>query len=296
MLFIRQITFYTLAQVKSFTQTAQKLNITQPAVSQHVKYLEEMYGVDLIKKEGRKLCLTEEGKILYEHIGKIFAMERQVSHMLKNQNSIIKRYKLGATKTIGAYLIPEILGKYKKQFPNHEVILEVANTENILSKLDDGKLDLALVEGLFNKEKYDYTLLKRDELVATFSSFHPFTKRKAVKLGEVLKENLIIREEGSGTRTITEKYLKEKGYKKEAYNIFMEIGDITAIKSLIKWDLGYSFISREAIKRELEEQSLKIVKVVDLGIERNFNFVWRKEERSTFMEAFIRFSISAIDG
>jgi DNA-binding transcriptional LysR family regulator len=108
----RKNTFYTLAQVKSFTKTAEKLNITQPAVSQHIKYLEEMYGVSLIKKEGRKTSLTEEGKILYEHIQKMLSMQRQVINILKNQSNIIKRYKLGATKTIGAYLIPDILGNY----------------------------------------------------------------------------------------------------------------------------------------------------------------------------------------
>lgn len=289
------MTFYTLAQVKNFTKTAKKLNITQPAVSQHIKYLEELYDVNLIKKEGRKVSLTEEGKILYDHIDKLFAMERQVSHVLKNKSSIIKRYNLGATKTIGAYLIPDILGKYKKQFQNHEVILDVANTEDVLNKLDDGELDLAVVEGLFNKEKYEYTLLKKDELMAVFAPSHRFTKMKEVNLEEVLKENLIIREDGSGTRTITENYLKEKGYNEKAYNIFMEIGDITAIKSLIKWNLGYSFISREAIKKEVEEKSLAIIKIKDLMIEREFNFVWRKDEKSAFIEEFIRFSISAIE-
>ncbi|QZY55382.1 LysR family transcriptional regulator [Crassaminicella profunda] len=290
----RKNTFYTLAQVKSFTKTAEKLNITQPAVSQHIKYLEEMYGVSLIKKEGRKTSLTEEGKILYEHIQKMLAMERQVTNILKNQSNIIKRYKLGATKTIGAYLIPDILGKYKMDFPNQEVILEVGNTENILNKLKDGELDLALVEGLFNKEKYDYTLLKKDELVPVFSSFHPFAKREEIKLGEVFNENLILREVGSGTRTITENYLKSKGYSKDIYKIFMEIGDITAIKSLVKWNLGYSIISREAIQKEVEEKSLFIVNIEELMIEREFNFVWRKGEKCTFIEEFIKFSIEGL--
>jgi DNA-binding transcriptional LysR family regulator len=176
-------------------------------------------------------------------------------------------------------------------FPNQEVILEVGNTENILNKLKDGELDLALVEGLFNKEKYDYTLLKKDELVPVFSSFHPFAKREKIKLGEVFNENLILREVGSGTRTITENHLKSKGYSKDIYKIFMEIGDITAIKSLVKWNLGYSIISREAIQKEVEEKSLFIVNVEELMIEREFNFVWRKGEKCTFIEEFIKFSI-----
>ncbi|QXM06847.1 LysR family transcriptional regulator [Crassaminicella indica] len=290
----RKNTFYILAQLRSFTKTAEKLNITQPAVSQHIKYLEEMYGVSLIKKEGRKIFLTEEGKFLYEHIKKILAMERQITNILKNQSNIIKRYRLGATKTIGAYLIPDILGKYKMKFSNQEVILEVGNTENILNKLEDGELDLALVEGLFKKEKYDYKLLKKDELVPVFSACHPFARRKKVKLGDVLNENLIIRELGSGTRTITENYLKTKGYNKDRYKIFMEIGDITAIKSLVKWNLGYSIISREAIKKEIEEKSLCIIEVEGLMIEREFNFVWRKGEKSSFIEDFIKFSISTL--
>jgi len=290
MISTRQMAFYTLVQVRSYTKTAEKLNITQPAVSQHIKYLEEVYGVKLIKKEGKRNEPTEEGKILFTHIEKVLTMERQVKHILSNQSSIMKRYKLGATKTIGSYLIPDILGKYKINSPNHEVMLEVANTEEILSKLNDGKLDVSLIEGLFEKNEYNYKLLKKDELVLAVSKLHPFANQKEVNLEQVLKENLIIREVGSGTRKIIEKQLKEKGYKREAYNIFMEIGDITAIKSLVKWNLGYTFISKEAIKKEVEEGSLVIIKVSDFCITREFNFVWKKGEGTKFIDMFIEFS------
>ncbi|MFD3158555.1 LysR family transcriptional regulator [Haloimpatiens sp. FM7330] len=286
----RKLTFYTLAQLCSYTKTAEKLNITQPAVSQHIKYLEEEYGVQLIRKEGRKVYLTEEGEIFYKHIEKVFSMEEEVARILQNQNSIIKKYSLGATKTIGAYLIPDILGKYKINFPNHEVILEVDNTEEILNKLDEGKLDLALIEGEFNKKKYNNTLLKLDELVLVVSKMHPFAKKREVTLKEILKQNLITREIGSGTRKIIEKHFQSNGYIEKDWNTFMEIGDITAIKSLVKWNLGYSFISREAVKKEVEEKSLVVIDVKDFKMQRGFYFVWKKEKKISFISDFIKFS------
>ncbi|WP_053954846.1 LysR family transcriptional regulator [Inediibacterium massiliense] len=283
----RQITFYTLAKLKSYTKTAQKLNITQPAVTQHIKYLEDLYGVTLIQRNGRQIFLTEEGKLLYEHIDQILTMERKFIRTLNNQSSIIKRYRLGATKTIGSYIIPDLLGKYKISFPNHEVILEVSNTEHILNRLDEGKFDLTLVEGNFKKEKYDSILFKEDELVPVFSSDHPLCKKREIKIEDLLKENLIIREKGSGTRAIIENDLKEKGYD---YNIFMEIGDITAIKSLVKWNLGYTFLSREAIKEEVKEGSLKVIEMKEFMMKRAFYFIWRKNEKNSFIEDFIQFA------
>lgn len=285
----RLITFLTIADTGSFTKAAELLNLTQPAVSQQVKYLEVYYDVKLIRKIGRNIKMTEEGILMCEYIRKMQAMERSMKNHIHNQSSVVKRYKIGATKTIGGYVAPDLLGGYKRLFPNTEVILEVANTKDTIRKLLNGESDLALVEGPFDKTKYEHVLLQEDELVAAFSSQHPFAQEEGVELKAVLQEHLIIREQGSGTREIMENHLLAKGYRVEDWHVFMEIGDITAIKSLIRWNLGYSFISKAAVQTEVAEGSIHIVPIKDFCIKRGFYFVWGKEGPPIFINSFIDF-------
>ncbi len=285
----RLITFLTIADTGSFTKAAELLNLTQPAVSQQVKYLEVYYDVKLIRKIGRNIKMTEEGILLCEYIRKMQAMERSMKNHIHNQSSLVKRYKLGATKTIGSYVAPDLLGGYKKLFSSTEVIMEVANTKDTFRKLLNREIDLALVEGPFDKTKYEHVLLQEDELVAAFSCHHPLCVKEEVSLQDVLKEHLIFREQGSGTREIMENYLLSKGYGAEDWHVFMEIGDITAIKSLIRWNLGYSFISKAAVQTEVAEGSIHIVPIKDFYIKRGFYFVWGKEGPDIFIKSFTDF-------
>jgi DNA-binding transcriptional LysR family regulator len=284
---IRLLTFITVAETKSFTKSAEILNITQPAVSQHIKFLEDEYGVNLIKKYGNKFDLTEEGFILLDYAKKIEAMYRELSMRLKNKSSIIKTYKVGASMTIGGYVLPYIIGKYKKLYDNVNILLVVNNTKEILEKLVNSELDFALVEGPFDKSKFKFIKFRDDELILAVSPHHEFAASGKVSIESVLKGNLILREKGSGTRSIFENKLLELGYKLGDINPYMEIGSIDAIKSLIESNLGYSIISQETIKKELNEGIIKKVEIEGVRIFREFNFVYVRCEE--FMYEFIDF-------
>ena len=146
---IKLTTFTTVAKIKSFTKAAEILNITQPAVSQHIKHLEEYYEVSLIKKQGKKINLTEEGLILYKYARELELIYRNLETELKNKSGIRKVYNVGASMTIGGYVLPYILAKHKRVSPNIDIILQVGNTEDIVDKLLNRKLDLAFIEGNF---------------------------------------------------------------------------------------------------------------------------------------------------
>lgn len=292
MLDIRLKTFITVSKIKSYTNAAEILNLTQPAVSQHIKYLEEYYGVNLIKKQGKEIELTEEGLILYNYARKLELLHSELEIEFKNKNRIHKVYNLGASMTIGGYVLPYILAKYKSVYNNIDILLQVNNTEEIINKLLNRKLDLAFVEGNFDKNKFNYKKFKNDELVLAVSPKHFFNKKKTVTLDEVLEEKLILREKGSGTRDVFEQKLQSLGYNIESFKPYMELGSISAIKSLVEENLGYTIISKETIKSELKLGSIKIIPIEGIKIYREFNFIFLSDHNIDFINNFIEFSAS----
>ncbi|OPJ54837.1 LysR family transcriptional regulator [Clostridium oryzae] len=287
MIDIRLLTFLTLAKNNSYTKTAEILRLTQPAISQHMKYLEDEYGVKLTKKYGRGFKLTEEGNILYRYAEEIEELYKKAENKLKNKTAIIKNYSLGATMTLGGYVLPSILSKYKKLHENINIQLQVNNTSEILEKLIAGKIDFALVEGTFNKNKFKFSKFKDDELILAVAPKHEFAKRSSVTMEEILNGHLILREEGSGTRKVFENRLAEIEYDLMTYKPYMEIGSITAIKALIKENIGYSVISKETVQLELKRGSIKYVPIKNFRILREFNFVYLYGD--DFINDFIKF-------
>lgn len=285
----RLITFLTLATIKNFTKAGEILNLTQPAVSQHIKFLEDHYGITLFKKSERTINLTPEGEILFKYGQELAGIERTLERELKNQQGIKRTYQVGATMTIGGYVLPYILGEYKTQHENIDVFLKVNNTKEIIQRLISRKIDLALVEGPFSKKRFKYRKLKDDKLVLAVSPKHDFYGREAVKLEEVLKGRLILRERGSGTREVFENTIMEMGYNLETINTYMEVGSINAIKSLVESNLGYTIISQEAIKREVELGLIAIKPIAGLEIMREFNFVYLEGIAQEFIPFFMDF-------
>lgn len=286
---IRLNTFITVAKIKSFTKAAEILNLTQPAVSQHIKHLEEYYNVSLVKKQGKDIMLTEEGLILYKYSKKLELLYRNLEDELKNKSGIRRTYNVGASMTIGGYVLPYVLAEHKKVYPNIDILLHVGNTKDIIDRLLNRKLDLALIEGNFDRDKFNYRKFKDDELVLAVSSKHHFCSVDEISVDEVLHGNLILREKGSGTREMLDQKLQHSGYDIKSYNPYMELGSISAIKSLVEKNLGYTIISREAIKRELELGLIKIIPIKELEIYREFNFIYLKDSNIDFIGDFIKF-------
>ncbi|ABW18573.1 LysR family transcriptional regulator [Alkaliphilus oremlandii] len=282
-------TFITVAKTKNFTRAAEALNLTQPGVYQQIQYLERYYGTKFIQKEGRTLKLTEEGEFFLQYAKEIANISAEMERNLRNGAPTIKRHHIAATMTIGGYVIPTILGAYKKENPNTNIALSVSNTSVILKKIIDREVELALVEGPFDRIKFKHRKFKEDELVLAVSKSHDFAKRKFVQLDEVLKGNLILREPDSGTREIFEGELISHGYSVDTISGCMEVESITATISLVKENVGYTIISREAIKREVKEGSIVIVPIENFTMYRDFNFIYLYEKEMDFMEDFIEY-------
>ena len=189
--------------------------------------------------------------------------------------------------TIGGYVLPPILGKYKKLYPNIDILLNVNNTEEILKSLVKESIDFGLVEGAFNKDKFKYKKFKDDNLVLAISPENKLSSKREIYINELYQENMILREKGSGTRELTEEKFKADGIDISSFRGVMEIGSISAIKSLVENNMGFSIISKETIKKELKSGTIKELKVKGINFNREFNFVYLKG--NSFMDEFINF-------
>lgn len=289
MIDIKLLTFITVAKTKNYTKAADILNITQPGVSQHIKALEEYYNVKLFNKKGKQMELTSEGMLLYYHAEEVNRLSKMIKWELHNQSAIINKYYVGATLTIGGYVLPKIIGQYRKKHENTDIILYVENTESIIKRLYDGDIYLGVIEGPFNRSKVKYEKFRTDELVLAVSNAHPFALKESITIEEVLKDKLILREKGSGTRKVFENKLLAYGYSLEDMDVYMEIGDITALISLVESNLGCTIISKEAIKASVNANRIKMIPIKDFDIIREFNFVYLDEFNYNFINDFINF-------
>ena len=200
MLDYRIDTFLTLCESMNYRKTAEMLHISQPAVTQQIHYLENQYGQKLFQYENRRLVKTEAAAILEQYARA--AKLQQQDLLEKLESSPIHTLRIGATKTIGDYYLKEDIRRYL-QSPDNALTLIVYNTEHLLRLLEENELDFSVVEGFFDKTRFDNILLRREPFVGICRKDHPFAGR-AVTMEELLQQTIIHREAGSGTRAILE--------------------------------------------------------------------------------------------
>lgn len=233
-------TFLTLCQQMNYRKTAEVLNLTQPAITQHIQYLETYYGCKLFIYDKKKLSMTKEAEILQRHAQNLEYQEQALLKRLAAPEKI--SMKIGATKTIGEYVIADdICRLIKKQ--EFDISVVVDNTAVLLKKLDAGLLDLALIEGYYDNTKYASQCFKKEKFVGICGNMHPFAG-KTVELTDCIKERLIVREEGSGTRQIFEHVLSEHNFSLENFQDKSCIDDIGLIVGLLEKNCGITFAYR----------------------------------------------------
>lgn len=269
-------TFLTLCETCNYTRTAEKLNMTQPAVSQHIQYLEVYYQVNLISEKGKNFALTEEGRALQEYAKRLFANSERISPLLHRIKNHVKPLNFGATLTIGEYTLPPILYEMIKEDPDTKISMFVENTHILQEMLWTGKIDFALLEGHFDKNQLDYKLLSNETFIGVCSPDNNIAYKNN-SLDDLLKQNLFLREGGSGTRDILEQALYNQNLSIRDFKSSIEIGNMNAIKELCHLNLGITFMYQEAVKKEIVKGYLKKIPIEDFNISHPFNFVYLKD-------------------
>lgn len=276
MLDIRVESFLSVCKNKSYTKASEELCITQPAVTQHIQFLEKQYDCKLFEYSNRELKLTKAGELFYKYAENTKANEEIITRKLQEIKNENKKLEFAATLTIGEFTLAQVLGDFIKAFKEYDVTMYVDNTEMVLNMLHQGKISFALVEGLFNKADYEAKLYKNASFILVAPVTHPLASKKVVLLEELKNETLIVREKGSGSREVLERGLFDKNYTLDNFKNIIEIGNVNVIKTMIKSGIGISFMYKDAAQEEIEKKQLTEIKILDFVIEREFNFIYLK--------------------
>lgn len=238
MLDYRIDTFLTLCEWMNYRKTAEILHISQPAVTQQIHALENLYGRKLFLYENHRLVKTEAALILERYARAAKLQDQDLREKLEDSN--IKNLRIGATKTIGDYYLREFIRRFLTK-PENALTLIVDNTEHLLKLLEENELDFAVVEGFFDKTRFDNILLRREPFVGICRKDHPFAGRE-VTIAELLQETIIHREAGSGTRAILEQELSGYNESLQHFSRHICISSFKLILDLVKNGFGVSFV------------------------------------------------------
>ena len=274
MIDFRHETFFALCRIRSYTKTADFLHITQPAVSKHIRQLEEGYGGRLFEYRDKTLYLTPKGERLYAFMQTLHADLGRVQAELKDLD-VAPPVVFGATLTIGEYMIPQVLDTLLCDNPRLHISMMVENTKALLEKLQDGTIEFALLEGFFDKARYEALLLSREAFIPVCAIDSPLAD-KTVAFEVVTGERLILRERGSGTREIFEQAIMDHNYSTSSFAQVIEIGNMSAIKKLVARGHGISFMYRQAADDELKANQLAKFQIDGFSAEHEFNMVFLK--------------------
>jgi DNA-binding transcriptional LysR family regulator len=276
-------TFLAVCEHMNYTRAAEALCITQPAVSQQIHMLEEYYQMKLFEYEGKSLRLTEEGNVLKQAT---LSAKHDEKYLIEKMRRVrLKRHTIqfGATLTVGEFLLPMRLAEYLDQEKDCDVHMVVANTHELLEKLNHGEIDFAIVEGYFEKANYESRIFGKEKYICVKGKGYPM-KETPVVFADILKNPIVVREVGSGTREILERFLQEKNYAMSDFGKIIETNNMHAIKQLVAHGCGITFLYQIAAEEELKAKTLEKVNLRDFEVSHEFTFIWQKN--SIFQEEY----------
>ncbi len=258
--------FAAVAEAGSFTRGAERLMVSQPAVSLHVAQLEASLKTPLFDRLPRGVRLTAAGEILLRYARRLSALEHEAEAAVAELLGLTRgRLVLGASLTIGSYLLPAVLGRFRRLHPAIEVDLQIANTQHIEQMLADGQIDLALTEGLPPDTPLPAETFANDRLLPIAPPGHPILRTRPLTAAVLAKQDLILREIGSGTREVVENAFARH---RLTLKPMMSLGSTEAIKRAVQAGVGLAVVSELAIDQELAGGALAVIPVTDLSIVR----------------------------
>ncbi len=287
--------FVAVASEGNITRAARGLRTSQPAVSKQLAELEGQLGTELFDRLARGVRLTEAGELLLRHAQRILAAERAAETEIGELSGLQRgRLSIGASTTIGSYLVPTAYGAFNRAHPKVRLELEIANTAAIQAMVLDDRIDLGLTEGFVSEGQLDVEVIHRDEMVAIVAPGHPLTKKRKVSAREFAQLPFISRERGSGTRDVIEAAFAKRDLTLEPV---MALGSTEAVKNAVAAGLGVAIVSRLTLDLELAAGRLALVDLPDLDIHRALHLVRLKGKgESPAVEAFMRLLREALRG
>lgn len=281
--------FYETATELNMTKVAKKLYISQPSISQAIHEIEDEIGVILFDRIGKKLFLTEEGHVYLNYSRRILNLyEESIKTINDISESKKGKIKIGASTTIGIYILPDIIKGFLQANKEIEISLSVDNTIKIEKMILENKIDFAYIEGRSYFEEIIKEEIWDDELIFICSVIHPWNKNDILSKEDISNEKLIMRELGSGTREVVESFLENNNIE---YNIFMELGNTEAIKKSVEANLGISCLSVRSVQEKIQTGDLKGIRIKDKNIIRKLSLIYHKDKfLNNNMRSFINYA------
>jgi DNA-binding transcriptional LysR family regulator len=283
--------FCSIVKHRSFSRAAEALFLTQPTVSGHMKNLEAELGVKLLDRLGKRALPTEAGEILYRHGTRLLEeRDRAKQEIEKLTGRISGVLSIGGSTIPGAYLLPPLIGAFKKKNPGISVRLSIDDTARITEAVLAGSLCFGVVGARLSEPQLEVHPFQTDELVIAVPRRHRWARKRTVSVDELKGEPFILREQGSGTRKIMEDRVEKAGLSIADLNIAAIVGSSDAVRQAVKAGLGISILSSRALKDDIEAGRLAAVRVSGVKMERHFYVVLLKgKTRSPLCKAFLDF-------
>jgi DNA-binding transcriptional LysR family regulator len=283
--------FHTVARLLSFTKAAETLHMTQPAVTFQVRQLEDYFNTRLFDRTHNRISLTQAGERVFEYSERILDLYGEMDNSVRELTGEISGVlMLGASTTIAEYMLPEMLGQFKKKYPNLVVRLKVGNTDGVVQMIENNVIDLGIVEAPVLNKKLQVELCRNDELVLVVPPKHPLAGKTSVSLKEIVQYPYIWREEGSGTREVIRDQLEHAGINPDDLDVVMELGSLEAVKGAVEAGIGMTILSQSSIQKELRLGTV-IAIPLEPRLTRPFSFVHQKQKfRLRAIEELLEFA------
>lgn len=276
-------TVLAVAEHKNFTRAAETLSMTQPAVSHHIKQLEQEVGAPLFLRSKTGLLLTPQGEIVVSYARRLKALNERMLAELQTAGRQLSLLRIGITHTSESNLTAAALAKYSNQKGKLKIILFTDTINNLYDMLENYELDLAIVDGAYTDPRFSSMLLDTDYLTCVLSVDNPLARKAAVTLAELKRQKMILRTPASATRTLFESALESHGESIQSFDVTLEVDNIATIKDLIRKDLGVSILPRSACLDELRKGKIAVLPVENLSMVRETRIVYNRDFAHTDM-------------
>lgn len=276
-------TFVAVCDTKSFTKAAEILSLTQPAVSQHIKRLEEELNTTLFLRKKGELLLSDEGEIVLTYAKRMIALCDKMRDKVKNAKSRVNRIRIGITHTQESGLLMDVLSKIALGDDSLQITFITDNIKNLYDMLENFEIDMAVIEGKPTNPSFNFVVINTDSLMCIVSSQNALAKKSTVTLAELKKEHLILRLPTSSTRERFASALDGIGESIDNFDVTIEVDSIATIRNLVKKDFGVSVLARSSCAHELSKGTLVALPIENLSMIRETTIVYHK----TFMHTEI---------
>ena len=283
-------TFLTVCRTLNYTRAAEELALTQPAVSQHITYLEREYGAKLFTYHRKKLELTPAGRVLRDGLATMAHDDVLLHERIEEvAHGATVKLRIGMTLTAGEYVVARPLARCLGARPDIQITVRSGGTQHLMELLDAGTIDCAFVEGLFDKARYASRPFSSERLVPICAAEHRFPRTPRT-LEDLLGERLILREEGSGSQRSADDFLRAAGLEPDALHVAARLNDQESIKNLVAAGLGLAIVSAVSVARERDRGDLLLFPLADAA--RSFYIVTRRHDfLSPAARQFFDFSV-----